>query len=357
MRTADFSFPLPPDLIAQVPAARRDLSRLLVLHRQSGSLDHRHFQDFPGYLNAGDVLVVNNSKVIPARLKGRNERTNGHFEVFLLEEFIKNQWWCMVRPGKRAPVGTRIQLLSRSGEPSPISGLVSQVNESGHRLLEWSGVPDLGAVLDEYGSIPLPPYINRPEVREEDSERYQTVYAGPPGSVAAPTAGLHFTPELLGQIQARGVSICQVTLHVGAGTFLPVKTDLVADHTMHSERFEIGPETAETIARAKHSGKKVVAVGTTVTRALEACARENQGQVCAFKGTTRIFLYPPANFHVVDALLTNFHLPESTLLMLASAFAAPGHSDHGRECMLFAYAEAVKQGYRFFSYGDAMLIL
>ncbi len=357
MRTADFRFDLPPDLIAQTPAEQRDQSRLLVLHRTDGRLEHRRFRDFPDYLRAGDTLVLNDSRVIPARIHGVNVKSGGRFEILLLEESAVNQWWAMIRPGKRAAVGTVIQVLDRSGKPVPIKATVIAVNAEGHRHLEWSGTENLFQELERLGKIPLPPYIERKDERPEDEQRYQTVYAGPAGSVAAPTAGLHFTPEILGIIRARGVNLGFVTLHVGAGTFLPVKVEKVAEHKMHAERFAIGPETVAAVKSARQSGNRVFAVGTTATRALESCARLNEGNLNVYQGKTDIFLHPPTPFHLVDGLLTNFHLPESTLLMLVSAFAAPGERDRGRELILAAYAEAVRERYRFFSYGDAMLIL
>jgi S-adenosylmethionine:tRNA ribosyltransferase-isomerase len=357
VRTADFRFDLPPDLIAQTPVAQRDQSRLLVLHRAAGRLEHRRFQDLPAYLRPGDTLVLNNSRVIPARLHGLNVKSGGRFEILLLEESAVNQWWAMMRPGKRAPVGTTIQALDREGKASPIKATVTAVNAEGHRLLEWSGTGNIFDELNRLGKLPLPPYIEREQDWPEDEQRYQTVYAGPAGSVAAPTAGLHFTPEVLESIRARGVNIGLVTLHVGAGTFLPVKVENVAEHKMHAERFAIGPETVAAVNAARQTGNRVIAVGTTATRALETCARLNNGNLNVYEGKTDIFLYPPAPFHLVDGLLTNFHLPESTLLMLVSAFAAPGERDRGRELILAAYAEAVRERYRFFSYGDAMLIL
>lgn len=357
MRTTEFRFDLPPELIAQVPAAERDQSRLLVLHRTERRLEHRRFQDLPGYLRKGDVLVLNNSRVIPARLHGINAKSGGRFEMLLLEETSTNSWWSMLRPGKRAPAGTRIKLLDRAGQPTEITATVTEVNDEGHRKLQWSGTNNLFNELERFGEIPLPPYIERNGEPLDDMSRYQTVYAGPAGSVAAPTAGLHFTPDILSQIRSRGVGIESVTLHVGAGTFLPVKVENVADHKMHGERFSIGQATVEAVNAAKQSGNRVVAVGTTATRALETCALQNEGNLGVYAGKTEIFLYPPAQFRVVDALLTNFHLPESTLLMLVSAFAAPGEKDLGRQFILSAYAEAIRERYRFYSYGDAMLIL
>lgn len=357
MRTADFRFDLPPELIAQEPAPRRDQSRLLVVHRQGGALEHRRFTDLPEYLQPGDVLILNDSRVIPARLHAINPATGGRFELLLLEEHAVNDWWAMLRPGRRAKRGARLQLVDRAGQPTAIHGTVLEVNSDGHRRLTWSGTANLAAELQTLGEIPLPPYIQRDRERPDDVQRYQTVYAGPAGSVAAPTAGLHFTPELLAAVQARGARVGRVTLHVGAGTFLPVKTDDLASHRMHAERFAIDAETVALVTAARAGGGRVFAVGTTATRALEACARRHAGSLAVDQGKTDIFLHPPATFHVVDCLLTNFHLPESTLLMLVSAFAAPGQAAAGRDLILAAYAEAIRQGYRFYSYGDAMLLL
>jgi S-adenosylmethionine:tRNA ribosyltransferase-isomerase len=357
VRTADFRFELPLELIAQSPAPQRDQSRLLVLHRNERRMEHRRFQDLPEYLEPGDVLVLNDSRVIPARLQGLNAKSGGRFEMLLLEESALNRWWAMVRPGKRAPIGTRIKLLDHAGRPSGITATVAAVNDEGHRQLEWAGTNNIYNELERFGKIPLPPYIERNGEMTDDVTRYQTVYAGPAGSVAAPTAGLHFTPEFLAKMRERGVGTCFVTLHVGAGTFLPVKVENVADHKMHEEQFSIGEATVTAVNSAKRSGNRVIAVGTTATRVLETCGRRHGGNLSVYKGKTDIFLYPPAAFHIVDALLTNFHLPESTLLMLVSAFAAPGEKDLGRGFILSAYAEAIRQRYRFYSYGDAMLIL
>ena len=357
MRTADFHFDLPPELIAQQPLPQRDQSRLLVLQRGENRTEHQRFQDFPELLRAGDVLVLNNSRVIPARLHGKNPKTGGKFEILLLEDNAVNDWWAMMRPGKRAQPGTRIQLLNKSGEATDFFAEVLEFNAEGHRRLRFSGMENIFNELDALGEMPLPPYIERAAEKAEDKERYQTVFSQTAGSVAAPTAGLHFTPEILEKIRARGVKICFVTLHVGAGTFLPVKAENIADHKMHSERFEIGEETVSAVNDAKKSGHRVIAVGTTATRTLETVARLNAGKINAHKGKTDIFLFPPAQFQIVDALLTNFHLPESTLLMLVSAFAAPGEKTRGRELILSAYAEAIRERYRFFSYGDAMFIL
>ena len=357
VQTADFHYHLPPELIAQLPAPRRDQSRLLVLHRAENRIEHRRFQDFPEHLGAGDVLVLNNSRVIPARLHGQNSKTGGQFEILLIEENGINDWWAMMRPGKRAKIGAKIVVRSPKSEAGAVVATVAEINVQGHRRLQFSGTANIFNDLDGLGEIPLPPYIVRHVKNAEDRERYQTVFAKPAGSVAAPTAGLHFTPEILDKIRARGVKICFVTLHVGAGTFLPVKAPNIADHKMHAERFAIGEATVSAVNDAKKNGRRIIAVGTTATRALETVARLNAGILNVYAGKTDIFLFPPVPFQIVVALLTNFHLPESTLLMLVSAFAAPGEKHRGRELILSAYAEAIRVRYRFFSYGDAMLIL
>ena len=268
-----------------------------------------------------------------------------------------NDWWAMLRPGKRAKIGTQISVSEKNGQAAQITAVVTAINAEGHRRLQFSGTRNLFNELESLGELPLPPYIERHGEKPEDRERYQTVYAQPAGSVAAPTAGLHFTAEILEKIRARGVRLCFVTLHVGAGTFLPVKAENIAEHKMHAERFAIGAETVLAVNAAKKNGGRVFAVGTTVTRTLETVARLNAGKLNVHEGKTDIFIYPPAEFQIVDALLTNFHLPESTLLMLVSAFAAPGEGSRGRELILQTYAEAIRERYRFFSYGDAMLIL
>ena len=357
MQTEDFNYPLPPELIAQTPASKRDQSRLLVLDRASGKVSHRGFRDFTSCLRSDDVLVLNNSRVIPARLRAGNVRTGGRFEILLLEENSVNDWWVMLRPGKRARLGTEMRLLDAAGQPTAVRAEVIGVNDEGHRRLRFSGASDLRGQLESLGEMPVPPYIERANAAElaADKIRYQTVYASPPGSVAAPTAGLHFTEAMLEEIRARGVSVCFVTLHVGPGTFAPVKASALADHVMHEEKFELSEETARVVNEAKAAGRRVVAVGTTSVRVLESVASRNGGRLVAGAGRTRIFIYPPHTFQIVSALLTNFHLPCSTLLMLVSAFAAPGDT-HGRELVLNAYAEAIRERYRFFSYGDAMLI-
>lgn len=366
MRTADFEYELPSASIAQSPVPERDRSRLLVLSRDDGRVEHRQFRDILVYLRRGDVLVLNNSRVIPARLRGINAHTGGQFEVLLVEENAVNDWWVMLRPGRRARAGTQILFHDPHGNPSQVRGVVLANNDEGHRRLRFTCPSDITGLLDALGEVPLPPYINRVDGSqlEADRLRYQTVYAQPAGSVAAPTAGLHFTERLLDEIRSRGVQVCFLTLHVGLGTFAPVKAATIAGHRMHEERYELSQETAGIINQAKRTGRRVIAVGTTTVRVLETLAAEALHQdhsspapvVRAGTGKTRIFLYPPCDFRIADALLTNFHLPCSTLLMLVSAFATP-KATRGCELVLAAYAEAIREGYRFFSYGDAMLIV
>jgi S-adenosylmethionine:tRNA ribosyltransferase-isomerase len=358
MRTSEFDYSLPPELIAQHPAPERDASRLMVLHRETAQIEHRQFRELPGFLRAGDVLVLNNSRVIPARLRGVNARTGGKFEILLLEENESNDWWVMLRPGKRARAGTQITLLNTGGNLTRMHATVSETNAEGHRRLLFDGTQNIADALTELGEVPLPPYISRANAHEldEDKERYQTVFAEHAGSVAAPTAGLHFTGPLLEKIRARGVGVHFITLHVGLGTFAPVKAETLAAHTMHEERYEISEATARAVDQAKAGHRRVIAVGTTSVRVLESVAAQHGGGIVPGSGRTKIFIYPPHQFNIVDAMLTNFHLPCSTLLMLVSAFAVPGGIS-GREIILTAYAEAIGERYRFFSYGDAMLIL
>jgi S-adenosylmethionine:tRNA ribosyltransferase-isomerase len=358
MRTADFDFNLPPELVAQVPARERDHSRLMVFFRHNALIEHRHFRQLADYLRDGDVMVFNDSRVIPARLRGRNCRTKGEFEILLLEENKPNDWWAMMRPGKRARLQTEIEFQNRHGEMTNVCATIIETNAEGHRRLSFAGPRNVIEQLHALGEVPLPPYIKRDPTTASanDAQRYQTVYAKENGSIAAPTAGLHFTNELLETIKGIGVQICPITLHVGLGTFAPVKADTLAGHVMHEERFVITREAARLINRAKRERRRVIAVGSTSLRVLESAADPVSHVVQPTTGRTRIFIHPPFDFKVADALLTNFHLPRSTLLMLVSAFAAPGeHRGHG--LMLAAYAEAVRQCYRFFSYGDAMLIL
>lgn len=358
MLTSDFDFKLPEELIAQEPTPTREGSKLLVLRRPAGAVEHRYFPDFLGYLRPGDLLVLNNSKVIPARLRALNPKTGGRQEVFLLEETAPNQWWVLMKPAKRAPVGTELVLLNHSGKPAHISVTVQETNPEGHRRVYFSGTETLLQELETLGEMPLPPYIKRESGASSgaDISRYQTVYAQERGSVAAPTAGLHFTDELLTKLRQMGVQTCQVTLHVGLGTFAPVKVGMVSDHVMHQERFHVTSATAEAINTAKREGRRVFAVGTTSVRVLETLAARHDGRVVEGESRTNIFIHPPYQFRIVDGLITNFHLPMSTLLMLVSSFAAPGELG-GRELILAAYAEAIRQRYRFFSYGDAMLIV
>jgi S-adenosylmethionine:tRNA ribosyltransferase-isomerase len=299
--------------------------------------------------------------VIPARLRGVDAHTEGQFEVLLLEENAINDWWVMLRPGKRARAGTQIIVRDTRGQPTEVRATVLDKNDEGHRRLRFAGTPNIADLLEVLGEVPLPPYIVRADGSrmEQDHQRYQTVFARPPGSVAAPTAGLHFTESLLAEISARGVQVAFLTLHVGLGTFAPVKAETIAAHTMHEERYELSEETARAVNAAKSAGRRVIAVGTTTLRVLETlagqAARSSPATVAAGAGKTRIFIHPPYDFKIVDALLTNFHLSRSTLLMLVSAFAAPNET-RGRDLILSAYATAIRERYRFFSYGDAMLI-
>jgi len=355
VRTADFDYPLPLELIAQAPAPKRDQSRLLVLNRPGGSIAHKNFPGLLDVLHPGDLMVFNDSRVIPARLRGCNAKTGGTFEVLLLSEVETNNWWAMMRPGRRAQLQTRVDVFDLQGNATSVKAIVGEINAQGHRRLHFDGTPNILNELDRLGEMPLPPYIQRATQLSIDKERYQTVYAKAAGSVAAPTAGLHFTENLLERIRARGVKMGFVTLHVGPGTFAPVKADDIGDHVMHEECFSIDKETAEAIRAAKKAGNRVISVGTTTVRVLESVAQQNAGQIVEGSGKTKIFIYPPFDFKIVDALVTNFHLPQSTLLMLVSAFAAPGEI-LGRELILQTYAEAIRQHYRFFSYGDAMFI-
>lgn len=355
MRVADFDFDLPSDRIAQFPPAERDGSRLMVLERHSGRREHQKFADIVNLLREGDVLVMNDSRVIPARLLGRKPESPGRVELLLLEETEAGLWWSMVRPGKRVRPGMRLQF----GDPGT-GQLVCEViekNPEGHILVRWDQPEFFWERLAKIGQIPLPPYIERGEqgASEQDATRYQTVYSRAAGSVAAPTAGLHFTDRILRALEAKGVRLRYVTLHVGAGTFLPVKAESVSDHTMHEERYELGRETAQALNEARASGRRVIAVGTTSMRVLETVAAQTEGSIQPSTGRTRIFIHPPYRFRLVGGLLTNFHLPRSTLLMLVSAFADPGGLA-GRELIQSAYAEAIREQYRFFSYGDAMLL-
>jgi len=358
VRVTDFHYDLPPELIAQRPAPQRDQSRLLVLQRPDGGITHRRFPDLLGYLHAGDVVVLNDSRVIPARLRGVKVPSRGEIEVLLAEECGPNDWWVMLRPGRRVRAGTKLAFHDSQGQHTPVTAAVTDKNAEGLCRLRFDGTPNILDALDTLGEVPLPPYITRrPTTAEPDDRvRYQTVYARTPGSVAAPTAGLHFTEPLLAGLRQRGVEVCPVTLHVGLGTFAPIKATQVRNHVMHEERFELTRPTAERVNAAKSARHRVIAVGTTTARVLEHVAGSHDGHLVEGSGRTRLFVHPPYSFRIVDVLLTNFHLPESTLLMLVSAFATPSEL-RGRELVLAAYAEAIRERYRFFSYGDAMLIL
>jgi S-adenosylmethionine:tRNA ribosyltransferase-isomerase len=340
MDVKDFYYELPEELIAQDPLEDRSSSRLMVLKKDAQGVCHRVFSDITEYLQPGDCLVLNNTKVIPARLYGNKEGTDARIELLLLKRLEHDIWETLVKPGKKARVGTKI--LFGDGL---LTGEVVDIVEEGNRLIRFAYDGIFEEILDRLGQMPLPPYITHPL---KDKNRYQTVYAKYDGSAAAPTAGLHFTPRLLQEIRDKGVQVAEVTLHVGLGTFRPVKESDVLKHHMHSEFFQIGEEAAAQINAAKADGKRVIAVGTTSTRTLESAADEN-GFLRARSGWTDIFIYPGYQFRVIDGLITNFHLPESTLVMLVSALA-------GREKVLAAYGEAVRERYRFFSFGDAMLI-
>lgn len=340
MKTSDFYFDLPKELIAQDPLEDRSSSRLLVLDRKTGAREHRIFRDIVEYLNPGDCLVINNTKVIPARLYGAKEGTQAKIEILLLKRREGDVWETLVKPGKKAKPGTKI-----SFGDGLLMGEVLDVVDEGNRLIKFTYDGIFEEILDQLGQMPLPPYITH---QLKDKNRYQTVYAKHDGSAAAPTAGLHFTPELLRQIEEKGVKIAHVTLHVGLGTFRPVKVEDVTQHHMHSEYFFIEEDQAKLINDTKAAGGRVIAVGTTSCRTLESAVGED-GKLKATSGWTDIFIYPGYQFKVIDALITNFHLPESTLLMLVSALA-------GKENIMNAYEEAVKERYRFFSFGDAMFI-
>ena len=340
MKRQDFYYELPEELIAQDPLEDRSSSRLLVLDKESGAVSHHVFKEITDYLHEGDCLVINDTKVIPARLIGSKVGTEDKIEILLLKRKENNIWETLVKPGKKAKIGTKISF----GEGLLVGEVVDIVDE-GNRLIQFTYEGIFEEILDKLGQMPLPPYITH---QLEDKNRYQTVYATHTGSAAAPTAGLHFTPELLEEIERKGIDIARITLHVGLGTFRPVKVDEITEHHMHSEFFQIDEEAAMKINRAKDSGKRVICVGTTSCRTIESAADET-GHLKACSGWTEIFIYPGYQFKILDCLITNFHLPESTLIMLVSALA-------GREHVLAAYEEAVKERHRFFSFGDAMLI-
>ena len=340
MKTSDFFYELPKELIAQDPLEDRSASRLMVVDKHTGEIQHRHFYEIPAFLQKGDVLVINNTRVIPARLYGEREGTGGAVEILLLRRLEKDVWECLVKPGKKCRPGSVI--LFGNGL---LSGTIETVQEDGNRQIRFTYEGIFEEILDALGQMPLPPYITH---ELKDKNRYQTVYAKYDGSAAAPTAGLHFTPQLLEQIAGMGVEIAEVTLHVGLGTFRPVKVEDVAQHHMHSEFYRIDEQCASVINRAKEEGRRIISVGTTSCRTLETAA-DAQGRIHSGSGWTDIFIYPGYTFKAVDALITNFHLPESTLMMLVSALA-------GRENIMNAYAQAVQERYRFFSFGDAMFI-
>jgi len=340
MKTSDFNYELPEELIAQTPIEQRDTSRLMTLSRESGHVEHHHFYELPDFLRSGDCLILNNSRVLPARLLGQRLPGGGACEVLLLIDRGEKVWECLVRPGKKLRPGARVSF----GNGELTAEIVGEV-EGGNRLVRFEYEGIFLEVLERLGKMPLPPYIKE---ELQDRERYQTVYSKVVGSAAAPTAGLHFTPELLQKIQDMGVGVGYVTLHVGLGTFRPVKEDDILNHEMHSEFCTISQETADLINRTKANGGRVICVGTTSCRTLESWANED-GTMEAKAGWTNIFIYPGYKFKVMDGLVTNFHLPESTLIMLVSAFA-------GRENVLAAYEAAVRERYRFFSFGDAMFL-
>ncbi|MDU5503939.1 MAG: tRNA preQ1(34) S-adenosylmethionine ribosyltransferase-isomerase QueA [Anaerococcus vaginalis] len=339
MRTEDFDYYLPEELIAQHPADKRDFSRLMVVDRKTGQREDKHFYDIIDYLNEGDLLVMNDTRVIPARLFGHREDKEEEIEVFLLENIEKDRWEVLVRPGKKMKIGTKCIFSDE------LSLEVVDIKEDGNRIVEFSYDGIFQEILDRLGNMPLPPYIKE---KLKDKERYQTVYSKNPGSVAAPTAGLHFTKELLKKIEEKGVKLAYITLNVGLGTFRPVKVDDVKKHKMHSEFYQISKETADLINETKKNNKRIISTGTTTTRTLESVYKKN-GEIKEDSGWTDIFIYPGFEFKVIDCQITNFHLPKSTLIMLVSALA-------NREIILDAYKDAVEKKYRFFSFGDAMFL-
>ena len=340
MKTSDFYYDLPKELIAQTPLEPRDSSRLLVLDREKQTLEHKHFYDIIDYLNEGDLLVANDSRVLPARIYGIKDETGAKVEFLLLKQVANNRWETLCKPGKKAKVGTKFSFGN-----GILRATVVEVKDDGNRIVDFDCEENFFTTLDKIGQMPLPPYIT---AELKDKERYQTVYSHELGSAAAPTAGLHFTTELMDRIKAKGVKIAYVTLHVGLGTFRPVKVDDVTKHKMHSEHYEVPEETAKLINETKKNGGRVIAVGTTSCRTLESVSAM-YGEIKPCEGFTDIFIYPGFEFKVLDGLITNFHLPESTLIMLVSAFA-------GYDFIMNAYKEAVKEKYRFFSFGDAMFI-
>ena len=339
LKTSDFYYELPKELIAQTPAQPRDSSRLMVIDRKRKTVEHRHFYDITEYLKEGDCLIVNDSRVLPARIYG-TKKTGARVEFLLLSQSYGNVWECLSKPGKKAREGDEFSF------GDVMKCRVKEVLENGNRLVEFECEENFYSALDKVGQMPLPPYITK---KLEDKERYQTVYSRELGSAAAPTAGLHFTPELMRKIENKGVKIGYVTLHVGLGTFRPVKVDDVTRHKMHSEHYEMSEKTARLINQTKENGGRIIAVGTTSCRTLETVAKEHNGKAEACEGFTDIFIYPGYEFKLLDGLITNFHLPESTLIMLVSAFA-------GYDTIMNSYKTAVEEKYRFFSFGDAMAI-
>ncbi|WP_394011497.1 tRNA preQ1(34) S-adenosylmethionine ribosyltransferase-isomerase QueA [Anaerococcus cruorum] len=339
MKTDDFDYYLPEELIAQHPAEKRDHARMLVLDKETGEIEDKYFYDIIDYLNPGDVLVMNDTRVIPARLFGHREDKEESIEVFLLHNVEGKTWECLVRPGKKMKIGTKILFSDE------LSAEVKDIKEDGNRIIEFFYEGIFNEILDKLGNMPLPPYIKE---ELDEPEEYQTVYSKNPGSVAAPTAGLHFTKKLLAEIEKKGIKLAYLTLNVGLGTFRPVSVDDVNDHKMHSEFYNISQETADIINEARANGKRVIATGTTTIRTLETVYK-NKGKVIADSGWTDIFIYPGFEYKVVDAFITNFHLPKSTLVMLVAAFTS-------KDMILNTYNYAVKEKYRFFSFGDAMFI-
>lgn len=341
-KTSDYFYELPEELIAQTPVEPRDHSSMLVLDRETGKTQHKHFYDVLDYLKPGDCLILNDSRVLPARIYGTKKDTGAHVEFLLLKCVGNNKWETLVKPGRKAKVGAEFVF-----SPGVLEGKITDVLEDGNRIIDFSCEGNFYTILEELGKMPLPPYITE---ELKDQERYQTVYSHELGSAAAPTAGLHFTKELLKKIEEKDVKIGYVTLHVGLGTFRPVKAENITEHKMHSEHYHLPKETADLINETKKNGGRVIAVGTTSCRTLESVATFNDGKILESDGWTSIFIYPGYEFKVLDGLITNFHLPESTLIMLVSAFA-------GYEHVMAAYKEAVEKRYRFFSFGDAMLII
>lgn len=341
-KTSDYFYELPEELIAQTPVEPRDHSSMLVLDRETGKTQHKHFYDVLDYLKPGDCLILNDSRVLPARIFGTKKDAGAHVEFLLLKCVGNNKWETLVKPGRKAKVGAEFVF-----SPGVLEGKITDVLEDGNRIINFSCEGNFYTILEELGKMPLPPYIT---AELKDQERYQTVYSHELGSAAAPTAGLHFTKELLKKIEEKGVKIGYVTLHVGLGTFRPVKAENITEHKMHSEHYHLPKETADLINETKKNGGRIIAVGTTSCRTLESVATFNDGKILESDGWTSIFIYPGYEFKVLDGLITNFHLPESTLIMLVSAFA-------GYEHVMAAYKEAVEKRYRFFSFGDAMLII